>query len=756
MDQVQSGNVDSKLVFLYLFACFALFCRMQKHRLQKLSPTISLPSLEPIPESPQTDANPTNCPPQHESPATNANPPLTDSPPRPTTPTIGPDDPLAVSMTSSGYSSGPHTPSSSQQSDSTSFLLRSDSNSSGGSSVTNSVTNDPDLVALFRDANTVQLPKATAKRASELYKHLPQRNKVMRGSVMLHSFNRMLKSPNSKHTFAGLLKGNKRFVSVCQTVVGQEVVSNPVNMRITRQVRQLARLRAQNKWEEIDAMRRQWKTQKISLTSVAKIAQMSLTTLRWHLNPPKGKGNRKVSDKDKENVIEFFSRNNITMQLPFKRYHRKLYLRSAMHKAYSQYKKEMSQNAQRILSLTAVHRVLPRKCFCPASTVPFHQCLCNVCENFRLILLAAVHAGVKGVSRRTNATCISSMCEVQSDATEKEKDILSYKKECVWRQCKDCSHKFSRDLTEANKDLDMSRNVTWHQWEGVYQEIAGKRVKVNFAKIQKHGPLADLVSALKLQMVGMPKHLFLYQWQGQQFEIARKNLEPGEVLMVMDFAKNIQFERQREVQGAFWYRKSVTLHPCVCYYLCPKGCGRTVTDEIMCVTNDLTHDAHAVAAFEKCALKHLADKGIKPTRLIEFTDNCSAQYKCFTSFGYITHADFPIERHYFGPGHGKGPGDSSVGRTKGHVDRGSRSDEPHGDLQDAQGLTEYCRKHLSTCDTDSEHCVHFRRHFYHVRKIRRRYKCEFKTLKGTTNYHCVKKTGTLGRLLFREISCFCR
>ena len=642
-------------------------------------------------------------------------------------------------------------------------IERSDSSSSNisvkSACVTNAVSNKTELDELLKKADIIEPPKDAAKRASEVYKHLPKQNIKMRCGVMLHTFNRLLKSPKSKVTFASMLKGSRRFSEVCSATLGASKVSEKLAKQLAVETRLLTRLRAQKKWDKIRKLLFNWRLQGFTLSHIAEVTHMSLSSLRWHLKEPVGNNRRKISEQDKENCIEFFTRNSITMRLPFKRHAHKLYFRSAMKKPYALYKAEMQRRGERVLSLSSVHRLLPRKLFCPANTVPFHQCLCNQCENTRLCLLAAIHHGVKGVSRSTNATCLSSMCPAEQSAEESSEEgheIFRYKRNCLWRQCKDCAHKFARDLAAANPDLDLAKEVTWHQWEGVYKMIGGQKTKVAFNKFRKTGPLGELIDLLKLHMVSMPKHVFVYQWQAHQFEVCGKSLKDSEVAMVMDFAKNIQFERQREVQGAYWYRRSVMLHPVVCYFLCPNGCGRTVTDEVMCVTNDLSHDAHAVAAFEQQALNHLNQRGIHPNKLIQFTDNCASQYKCFTSFGYMTHAKHKIERHYFGEGHGKGPGDASVGRTKRLVDRASRSDEPVGDVQDAASLVRYCRQNLATPDTGDNMCCHFQRHFYHVPQIQRSYKCEFKTLPGTKQYHCVQNTSTVGNLIAREISCFCR
>ena len=50
----------------------------------------------------------------------------------------------------------------------------------------------------------------------------------------------------------------------------------------------------------------------------------------------------------------------------------------------------------------------------------------------------------------------------------------------------------------------------------------------------------------------MSAHLFFDQWQHNQFQQLIKDMEPGLVVFVHDFAKNILLRYQNEPQSHFW------------------------------------------------------------------------------------------------------------------------------------------------------------------------------------------------------------
>ena len=64
-------------------------------------------------------------------------------------------------------------------------------------------------------------------------------------------------------------------------------------------------------------------------------------------------------------------------------------------------------------------------------------------------------------------------------------------------------------------------------------------------------------------MQTMAEHTFMASWNYVQYKQAKKNILPGDIIMVLDFAQNYLCLHQKEVQGLHWRHKQVTVMPTV-------------------------------------------------------------------------------------------------------------------------------------------------------------------------------------------------
>ena len=168
----------------------------------------------------------------------------------------------------------------------------------------------------------------------------------------------------------------------------------------------------------------------------------------------------------------------------------------------------------------------------------------------------------------------------------------------------------------------------------------------------------------------MAEHSFNASWNYVQYKQAKKNIRPGDVIFVHDFAQNYLCKHQRECQGLHWRHEQVTLMPTVAHYVCPKeNCDSLVTHEIVHVSEDLKHDAHLVKQFTTKSISILKENKIPIRKIIEFTDQAPSQYKNKTAFRYMTQSKIPIVKNYFGLHHGKSSCDACTGRVKQGVSR---------------------------------------------------------------------------------------
>ena len=506
---------------------------------------------------------------------------------------------------------------------------------------------------------------------------------------------------------------------------------------------------------------------KISMRGAAKQLDIPESTFKWYFRQTKQKRvlaesksgipkvTRLVTAEQRKAVLEFYHREEISQSLPSKKYAKLKFLRQTYAQSYESYVIHETSHGRIPVSLTSVHRVLPKKVFRQAGRTPMQNCGCRVCSNFVLNVASGKRHGLKGLDACVSKICRTACCESR-DLDSQPKDIYKIPTLCRMQRCKDCSTKFSEYLREQNPDLDMAKPVKWRQWGYKEVTLSNGSKKQEFKRHVYTGTMQDLVNLLKLQMLNMPTHLFNYFWQGDQFQQCLESLGPGEVVMVVDFAKNMQIGCQHEVQSAFFHRKSATLHPVIIYYHCPIECGEQVVDEVMCVTPDPLHDSYAVHTFLADALGHLKKYNIPIEKLYMFSDNCSAQYKSKKPFELLHKIGVPTEWHYFGAGHGKSRADGWTGRFKIQADLAIRGDK--AGLEDAAGLAAWGQKALNSKITNGMNtgmCIHYERSVVYIPAIDRSFPGSWRTLKGTRRYHSIKISPS-GLMTCRENSCFCR
>ena len=177
-------------------------------------------------------------------------------------------------------------------------------------------------------------------------------------------------------------------------------------------------------------------------------------------------------------------------------------------------------------------------------------------------------------------------------------------------------------IIKQNSDVDWDQEVMWHQWKYILEEGQNDPKKKRILdKIRYRGTLAHLLSLFIRSVSDMSLHLFHFHWQALQFNECKKQLQDGDVMLIMDFATNYSHHKQDEVHGAFWCRWQMTLHPVIAYYPCPKKCGHLVHDEIMLLSSHLIHDSFAVDAFVDKALAHLTQNEVTIERIVMWSDN---------------------------------------------------------------------------------------------------------------------------------------
>lgn len=88
--------------------------------------------------------------------------------------------------------------------------------------------------------------------------------------------------------------------------------------------------------------------------------------------------------------------------------------------------------------------------------------------------------------------------------------------------------------------------------------------------MENHNSPSIFIQLFLKELKCLAIHLFEARWQQLQFRNLSKSLKPKQVMLTADFVEHFTCFSQNEIQGAHWMRNSVTIHPTIINYRCPK------------------------------------------------------------------------------------------------------------------------------------------------------------------------------------------
>ena len=486
----------------------------------------------------------------------------------------------------------------------------------------------------------------------------------------------------------------------------------------------------------------------------------ALSWKRWHsiCKPKKVLHlDRRITDKEKNEIVDLYLSEKVSVTLPFKRYAKKKFMVLTICQAYQMYvRMKKDSKSGRILSISSFYKLKPKHVK-PRRCLPLNLCTCSACANFSLQRETLVTHNVKGITKRSTVAACLMLCPKENTANvETMYDLSTYNKDCLYQSCKECTtEKIKQKIKKENPTIDWSKTVTWHKWMNVKKVVNNKECS-GYEKVMFNGQLDDLLDVYTSESRSMPLHLLNNEWQRNMYCTQRDRLQAGEVQMVIDYAKNYAHVSQNEPQSAHWDRKQSTLHPLALSFPCPEtGCNETVMDEVVCITPDLNHDKYGVETFVEATLKMLEQSKVPITSVHEWCDNCGGQYKSRFAFELFSQSKYPRMRNFYGANHGKSAADGIIGRLKMKIE----CDVKVGaQIEDAEGLYNYLQKDLDREEKDikSTGCQHLRKHFLYFPTIKMpKTKKDVKQIPGIKKIHSIRTTGKEGAIEVRRLTCYC-
>ena len=271
---------------------------------------------------------------------------------------------------------------------------------------------------------------------------------------------------------------------------------------------------------------------------------------------------------------------------------------------------------------------------------------------------------------------------------------------------------------------------------------------------EKTGTAIDLLNAYIEDIQVMRKHHFYNVWQTYQFMLNKANLQPNQIILVQDFARNFVLDFQDEPKDLHWDHNQVTVHPTIIYRCCPtEGCDELVTEEIIHITLDLKHDPLAVKNFEEDVEFHLRSKNISYEEKFIRTDQAPTQYKSCRVFECIANSSTCITHNYYPVCHGKNPADGSSGCLKRKFNQYKKLRGKA--ITVAQELFEFAARKLNTEELEEGRCLHYWTRIKYFESITRIQMNESKTIPKTHELHSVRSIGVENVIQTRNTICCC-
>lgn len=580
-------------------------------------------------------------------------------------------------------------------------------------------------------------------------------------------------------------KGNQNFEKLCKKVASvarhspnkREIVIRNfsslsyVEQKPTLSVLELSCLRRQGKVNLHRELVEKFKVAYGSLRKAAQALRIPWKTFHSYCQPIKPKSKKKCKQVWLD-IRKFYEQEGISTSLPGVKYTGKRYMTKTIEEAYDVYKDQCILEGKKHVSKSTFFRLRPEEIFHMAKT-PDRQCICESCENFRLLRYALKRANIKGVPSSTRDIIKSTLCSVDSEAESDAFHVVDPRYgrlDCISRNCRKCGVDLLMiEILRANNNIEGDETVvTWGRWEmtdpdekhtakkkksdgksdgkGDTQE---KKVKKRLDIVEKEGTKFELLTVFMKDLSKLSNHLFQCNWNYSQFVHLKENLKAGQLLQVLDFGQNYLNVYQDEPQGVHWDHTQTILHPIVNYYI-PPGSEKVLTLEYIMISDDIGHDKYAVREFERVALEQLRIRGFVPTSIIQFSDNCAGQYKSRGPFQFISQSEIPTQRMFFGARHGKGPADGAVGRVKGSVRRAVKAREVI--IRNAKEFADFCVAKLKTEEPVGNN---FERDYFYVTNINRSDPIRSATATGTQSFYSVRSAGCPFVIEVRELGCVC-
>ena len=449
----------------------------------------------------------------------------------------------------------------------------------------------------------------------------------------------------------------------------------------------------------------------------------------------------------KETVTDFFRRADNSVELPMKK---KVYKsgesRSILRFSCKDLHQKFIGEYNMPIGLSTFKRLRPRHVSLNTST-PLIQCVCIKCENMRLKLLALKQHSHKPYLHNIYTWNSASMCAKLQVNGRMFNDI-----ECIRRECQNCG--LENLITEVKLDFheEVDLNTKWREWcrKTISKRACAKETK-RYVCDEKETSIGELIDCIEKDSVSFSMHLFNAEWQQMAYDYNLKKPSVDELVMLSDPSENRRNEHQSQPSSLHWSYTQTSICPIVAHYQCPeKDCTETVKHVVVCLSNDLKHDAYFVEHCEETAAQSISkEANIQFKFVSKWSDGAPGSYKSRFSY-YLASKDTRIRRNIFGAQHGKNLADGEGAVVKRVMDIAVKSGEVH--IDSAEDAVAYLQHKYKS--SENLHDTHKSRAVLFIENIPRPTYPALKPIPRIMETHTMLSTDR-GQISVRDRTCLC-
>ena len=515
-----------------------------------------------------------------------------------------------------------------------------------------------------------------------------------------------------------------------------------------------------------------WKTARrtnrhLSWKSLKSASEKDINDMIKHYKSSVKSKAQKPPTETTKKVVEFYNRDDVSRQLPYKNLTRKVkdhlgvyhrvpmrVMEVTLRNAFTAFKND---NANIKISQRTFEQLRPKYIRLRRYAQRL-QCCCTY------------HTNIDYIRKACNNLFLKNGKEIpfpDNDALISSALCASNSVYCIMRICSTCksfpkidalditSLKCSKSCIEENNDCS-DHTIKINQFERVtyiHKEKEKKKMKLQ----DKMMKLNELVALLNLKLEKFPMHRFNVQHTAKTFDNLINNLNENSIIKIHDFSENYTCLLPEEIQSLHWVQETATVYPIVVM----RKIGDDVReDHLVFISDDKKHDVPFVEKCNEILHQHYVKEGMFITHDIEYNDGCASQFKCIRAFSSLARRSVKTTRIFCETSHGKSKSDGLGGVVKSFASRAVCGERRI--IRNAKELTDFFDEMLVVKSAIESHRPMLNRLFFYVSsEDMESYKSAFPSLKynfisGTLSIHqVVTIPGNKEAILYRNGSCGC-